>query len=152
MPGGVAQFTALVEAEPTIEADAAAREAFAATGTPDGVLQDPTITIHTKADPLVIAQNETVFAEKVAAAEDRTADLVQLYTVAPATYPATPGAPYGAGHCNFTSDTQLALVELMDNWVRNGVFPGANAVAEAMGTESGYNAAYQPGPWPIDAL
>ena len=71
-----------------------------------------------------------------------------MYTVAPATYPTTVGAPYGAGHCNFTSYSRLAVVDLMENWVRNGVYPGTAAVADAMGTASGYDPIYQPGPWP----
>ena len=37
-----------------------------------------------------------------------TAGLVQTYTVAPATYPESPGAPYGAGHCNFTAQSRIA--------------------------------------------
>jgi hypothetical protein len=75
---------------------------------------------------------------------------VQLYTVPPATYSSTEGAPYGAGHCNFTPESRLAVIDLLDAWVRDGVYPGANAVADAMGTDSGYNALYRPGPWPAD--
>ena len=78
-----------------------------------------------------------------------TADLVQLYTVAPddAT-PRTAGAPYGAGHCNFTSQSRVAVIDLLNDWVQNGVYPGSAAIAAAMGDSSGYVAGWTPGPWP----
>jgi len=77
-----------------------------------------------------------------------TGDVVQLYTAPPQTYPEDVGAPYGAGHCNFTAVSRLAVVDLMQKWVRDGVYPGTEAVTAAMGASSGYDPVYQPGPWP----
>lgn len=153
--GATADLNALMAAGVRVEADAAALEkAKSEGGDPQGTVQDPTITLHTAADPLVIAQNETFFADRFAAATaagTATAGLVQLYTVAPSTYPEEPGAPYGAGHCNFTSESRVAVMGLLTRWVQDGVFPGAAAVESAMGDSSGYSPLWTPGPWPNTA-
>jgi len=146
-PGSTDKLLALLAAGERVSADPAAREKLAQTGTPSGAIKDPTITLHTKADPLVLVQNETVYAQRVKESADATGDLVQLYTVPPSTY-SEAGAPYGAGHCNFTPQSRLAVIDLLDSWVRKGVYPGPAAVAQAMGPESGFSALYVPGPWP----
>jgi hypothetical protein len=151
-PGATAANNALMATGDRVEADPAARDkALAEGGDPQGTVQDPTITLHTAADPLVIVQNETYFLDryKAAQADGETAGgLVQLYTVAPATYPEEPGAPYGAGHCNFTSESRVAVVNLLTGWVQDGVYPGKGAIEKAMGTASGYAPLFTPGPWP----
>lgn len=147
-PGATDKMLAELAAGPRISADQAARDKFAATGTPTGDIGHPTLTMHTEADPLVLVQNENVFSQLVGASKTATGDLVQLYTAAPATYFANPGAPYGAGHCNFTKDSRVAVIDLMDNWVRNGVYPGSDAIAVAMGTGNGYDPIYRPSAWP----
>ena len=99
----------------------------------------------------MIAQNETFLRDRFINAQSQgkaTADLVQLYTVAPATYPEDPGAPYGAGHCNFTSQSRVAVIDLLNTWVQQGVLPGSEAIATAMGDSSGYQPLFVPGPWP----
>ncbi len=147
-PGATDKLLGELASGTRVSADATARAKLAATGTPVGDIKHPTLTMHTEADPLVLVQNENVFAKEVRASKTATGDLVQLYTVAPATYPAKPGAPYGAGHCNFTPQSRVAVVDLMDNWVRNGAYPGPQAVAAAMGLTSGYDPIYQPPAWP----
>ncbi|MCA0332249.1 MAG: alpha/beta hydrolase [Actinobacteria bacterium] len=151
-PGAAAANVALLQAGQRVPVDAAALDkALAEGGDPQGTIQDPTITLHTASDPLVIVQNETFLRDRylAAQAEGRTAGgLVQLYTVAPATYPETPGAPYGAGHCNFTLQSRVAVIDLLTDWVQNGVYPGTKAIAEAMGTSSGLAPLFVPGPWP----
>jgi hypothetical protein len=146
-PGTTAKLLAKMAAGTRVNADPTARAALAP-DTPAGVITDPVLTVHTRADPLVIAQNETLFADRVNADPHNTGDLVQAYTVAPTTYPPDPGAPYGAGHCNFTTQTYVGTAELMDNWVRNGIYPANATVAAALGSDSGYSPAYAPGPWP----
>jgi hypothetical protein len=106
----------------------------------------PTLTVHTEADPLVLVQNEAVFAGKVAASTAKTADLVQVYTKAPATYPKP--APYGAGHCNFTGDEVLGTISVLDNWVRGGIYPAGPAITTAFGSDTGLDLTYRPAPWP----
>jgi pimeloyl-ACP methyl ester carboxylesterase len=151
-PGSVARFDALMAAGQRVTADSKAlASALASGGDPKGTITAPTITLHTAADPLVLVQNESFFRarfDKAQSAGKAEADLVQLYTVAPATYPEKPGAPYGAGHCNFTSQSRVAVIDLLTTWVRDGVYPGQAAIAPAMGDQSGYAPDYQPGPWP----
>jgi hypothetical protein len=144
--GSTNKNLATLAAGARITPDRAARDTFAALGTPAGDIRVPTLTVHTEADPLVLVQNEGVFAGKVSASKARTADLVQLYTKAPATYPKP--APYGAGHCNFTADEVLGTVSLLDNWVRNGAYPAGPAVTAAFGSDTGLDLTYRPAPWP----
>jgi pimeloyl-ACP methyl ester carboxylesterase len=147
-PGATDKLLAELASGTRVTADDAARTKLAATGTPVGLVLHPTLTMHTEADPLVLVQNERVFADEVQSNAKSTGDIVQIYTAPPQTYPEDVGAPYGAGHCNFTGVSRLAVVDLMQKWVRDGVYPGTQAVTAAMGTSSGYDPVYQPGPWP----
>ena len=147
-PGATDRLLAELAAAPRLSADSAARARLAATGTPTGAVQDPMITMHTAADPLVLVQNETVYQQEYRSNKKATADLVQLFTVAPPTYSSATGAPYGAGHCNFTPQSRVGVVDLLDRWVQDGVYPAPAAVQQALGTDSGVNLAYNPGPWP----
>jgi pimeloyl-ACP methyl ester carboxylesterase len=94
-------------------------------GNPTGALADRTVTMHTQYDPLVLVQNERVFAHRVANA-GRSAKLHQLWVSPPATWTdgsplvSGDGAPYGAGHCNFTTDNYLAVLHTLDAWVSTG--------------------------------
>lgn len=150
--GSADRFVAILDNGPRVEADPAAQAAaIERGGNPSGAVQVPTITMHTKADPLVIVQNQTFFKDRyqVQVSEGNVrGGLVQLYTVAPSEYSSETGAPYGAGHCNFTPESRVAVIELLDQWVRNGVYPGPAAIEAAMGPKSGYSANYVPGPWP----
>ena len=104
-------------------------------------------TLHTAADPLVSVQKETVLRD----ASGPTDEPVQLFTVAPDSYPGKPGAPYGAGHCEFTPDSRVGMIDLLDGWVRSGQAPTEAAVNEAFGDDSGYDPPFVPGPWPDPA-
>jgi len=148
--GATDALLAQLEGGERLEADAAARSAFADSGTPTGAIMDPTITLHTTADPLVLVQNETVFGDRAAANPDRTGDLIQLYSVAPSAYTPEEGAPYGAGHCNFSADERLGVIQLLDRWARGGLYPAAGAVGSAMGEDNGIEPNYAPGPWPAE--
>lgn len=118
-----------------VTADRAARRAAYRLGNPLGHLSDPTVTMHTEYDPLVILANEAVFYDRVTAA-GAGALLHQLWVSPPSSYadgsPAvsSDGAPYGAGHCNFTTDNYTAVVATLDHWVRSGAYV---APAEAGG-------------------
>ena len=150
--GAAARNAAILDAGPRVAADPAAQAAaLERGGDPSGAVLVPTITMHTKADPLVIVQNQTFFRDRYnaqVAAGNAKSELVQTFTVAPGTYSQETGAPYGAGHCNFTPESRIAVISLLDNWVKNGVYPGTAAIQEAMGPLSGYSANYSPGPWP----
>jgi hypothetical protein len=147
-PGATDRLLTELAVASRVAADPAAREALSALGDPTGAIKDPTITLHTAADPLVIVQNETVLAERAAANPDRTAKLVQIYTAPPSSYDAATGAPYGAGHCNFTPASMTALVSLLDEWVREGAFPSANAIDKAFAADNGLESFFKPGEWP----
>jgi alpha-beta hydrolase superfamily lysophospholipase len=150
--GAADRFVAILDNGPRVEADPAAQAAaIERGGNPSGAVTVPTITMHTKADPLVIVQNQSFFRERYQAQQEAgnvLGGLVQLYTVPPPEYSQEAGAPYGAGHCNFTLESRVAVIELLDNWVRNGVYPAPAAIESAMGPLSGYNANYSPGAWP----
>jgi pimeloyl-ACP methyl ester carboxylesterase len=145
-PGSTAANLALLAKGARVSPDETARTKFAGLGTPTGDIQVSTLTVHTEADPLVLVQNEGVFAAKVNASTAKTADLVQLFTKAPSTY--RKPAPYGAGHCNFTTDELTGTVALLDGWVRNGVYPTGQTVTDAFGSDTGLDLTYRPGPWP----
>ena len=153
--GAADRFVAILDNGPRVEADPTAMAAaIERGGNPSGAVKVPTITMHTKADPLVIVQNQTFFKDRYNAqvAEGNVSGgLLQLYTVPPPEYSQESGAPYGAGHCNFTPESRIAVIELLDNWVRNGVYPGPAAIEQAMGPLSGYNANYTPSAWPARA-
>ncbi len=147
-PGAADRILRALRGGQRVAADAAAvRRARSRGGEPAGAVEVPTITLHTAADPLVAVQNERVLRD--AARPDDP--LVQIFTVAPARYPARPGAPYGAGHCEFTPESRLGLVALLDAWVRQGRDPTEAAVRASLGPDSGYAPGYVPSPWPDPA-
>lgn len=130
-----------------IVGDAVSRDQAALLGSVSGVLEAPVLSLHTAADPLVIVANQTVYAQEVA--EAGFADqLVTGVTVAPATYPEDPGAPYGAGHCNFPIDTRLGVIEALTTWVESGEAPSEEALASALGPGSGLDPAFVLPSWP----
>ncbi|MGV1003651.1 MAG: hypothetical protein ACOYEV_02555 [Candidatus Nanopelagicales bacterium] len=142
-----ARFFSRLKAVPAITADpAAARRAAQDGGDPTGQLAQPTITLHTASDPLVIVQNQSVLRDKVQSQGDE-AELLQLFTVPPRRFDSVDGAPYGAGHCNFSTHTRLGLIELLDAWVSSGAKPSPQEISEQL-AGTGYDPDFQPPPWP----
>ena len=128
-----------------VTADRDARRAASRLGNPRGDLADPTVTMHTVYDPLVIVQNERVFRQRVTRAGDR-ASLMQLYITPPSYLTA---APYGAGHCNFATDQYVAVVGTLDSWVRTGDRPTEAAVAARFAGQPGaLDLDFTPSLWP----
>lgn len=132
---------------PRVSADASAASKFEALGDTTGKITAPTLTMHTEADPLVLVQNEGVLAQR-AVRSGRAGKLVQLYVKAPAKYSETDGAPYGAGHCVFSVDQRVALIDTLDAWVR-GVYPVPAGITNRFG--AGLDPTYTPGAWPAAA-
>jgi len=150
-----------------VTADPAARKKADVLGNPTGDLDAPTITMHTIDDPLVLSQNEGVFADRVAKHPADSGQLVQLFTAPPTSYTA---APYGAGHCNFTKDEGVGVITMLNNWVQKGIYAGPGAVQsvlnisldnsqatkntpekQAAGTATtGYQSTLGPSPWPAN--
>jgi len=149
-PGATRDLLSAVQNAERVTPDDAAREKFDAMGNPTGVIKDPTLTLHTTADPLVLAQNETVFRDRVESAKGRTADLFQLYVMAPATYDESAGAPYGAGHCNITTHQRVGTIQMLDAGVREGTVPGAASIATFFPGDEAVTNTYAPPAWPAE--
>ncbi len=133
---------------PPVVGDAAARATAGELEPLTGALQAPVLSLHTAADPLVIVANQTVFSEAVTALGFE--ELLRTgITVAPSMYPEDPGAPYGAGHCNFTSATRVGAIEALSEWVQTGVPPTSEALTTALGTDSGLDPSFRLPPWPL---
>jgi hypothetical protein len=143
--GNATSYAAALNAGQRVSADAAARTAFEKLGDTTGELRVPTLTMHTEADPLVLVANENVLAQRVRE-RSQSGRLVQLYVAPPATYSETSGAPYGAGHCNFSDQQREALISTLDAWVREGVYPVASGVAGSFGP--GLDPGYSAPVWP----
>ncbi|HEX2903783.1 MAG TPA: hypothetical protein VHO01_10055 [Jatrophihabitans sp.] len=143
--GNVDALNQILDAAPKVSADSSARDAIEKLGDTTGALTAPTITMHTEDDPLVLVQNESVFAGRVTG-KDQTGNLVQLYIAPPKTYSETTKAPYGAGHCNFSDQERVGLITALDNWVRKRVYPTQVGLTSVIG--KGLDPSYTPGPWP----
>jgi hypothetical protein len=134
---------------PRVRADAAARAAADRLGNPAGTLRVPTVTLHTTIDPLAVPANERVFTDLVTRASARTSDLVQLFTRPPSSYRST--APYGAGHCAFTTWERVGSVLALDRWVKTGEQPSVRELAVLLAgpdRKTGFIPAYRPERWP----
>jgi hypothetical protein len=143
--GNVAALNKTVDAQPRITASSSARDAISKLGDTTGALVAPTLTLHTEDDPLVLVQNETVFAGRVAG-KGRSDRLVQLYVAPPASYSESTGAPYGAGHCIFSDEQRAGLITGLDNWVRRNIYPTQAGLLPELG--EGLDPAFMPGAWP----
>jgi pimeloyl-ACP methyl ester carboxylesterase len=143
--GNVGSLVAKLNAAPRVTADSDARDAFEKLGDTTGNISVPTLTMHTEFDPLVLVQNETVLADRVASHQD-SGKLVQLFIAPPATYEESSGAPYGAGHCVFSDQQRESLIKALDRWVRTAVYPSAIGLLPTFGV--GLDPSFFPGPWP----
>ena len=145
--GNVTKLEAALDKLPRVAADPSARTAIEGLGDTTGKITVPTVTMHTEADPLVLVQNESVLAGRARQAGD-SGNLVQLFIAPPATFSASAGAPYGAGHCNFSTEQRAVLISVLDRWVRDAAYPVLSGVGNSLG--DGYAPVFAPGPWPGD--
>ncbi len=146
--GNLTALLATLDAGTRVAADPAARTAVEKLGDPTGVLTVPTVTLHTEDDPLVLVANETILGNRAAAA-GKQALLAHFYIAPPTTYASSPGAPYGAGHCNFTVAQRVGLIDTLDAWVRGGPRPTPTSAASAFGL--GLDPLFVAGDWPSGA-
>jgi pimeloyl-ACP methyl ester carboxylesterase len=146
-PGAADRLLSLLADGDRVSADGSARTKADELGNPTGALADPTLTVHTTADPLVLAQNETVFAGRVDE-HHATPLLSQAFIGPPTIYRQDEGAPYGAGHCNFSVEQRVTFIDILDDWVRRGVYPTPVTFETQLG-EAHANV-FDPGPWPAD--
>ena len=110
----------------------------------------PTVTMHTEFDPFVTASNEAVFASRVTAA-GATSRVLQLFVKPPSYADAGtttgPGAPYGAGHCVFSSSQWMSLLATLEAFVATGQKPGSTTVATIWKATPGLDPTFRPLPW-----
>lgn len=129
--------------------DATARSAAVALGEPSGDLVQPTIALHTIDDSVTIAANVDVYATRVA--EQGKSDLLQTwFTTPPEIFPTDPGAPYGAGHCNFSPAVKAAALGQLADWVETGEPPPVSD--DLLGPASGLDVSARAPEWPLPLL
>lgn len=145
-PGLVADALARLDRTVRVQPDPPARARALREGTPTGHLAVPVVALHTLADERVPAQHAVAYRAAVREA-GRSDLLLQLWTDAPATYPARPGSASGAGHCRFTPAQRLAQVALIDGWLASGLRPGPIDVAALTGAP-GFTTGESVAPWP----
>ena len=117
-----------MNARTTIEAHRPARHYIERYADYTGDLKRPVLTMHTKRDGLLLAAQEGVYHESVAAA-GKEQFLVQAFTE-------------GVTHCDFTGPQYIAAISAMDQWIATGERPD-----EAL-SELGFDLTYVPPAWP----
>jgi pimeloyl-ACP methyl ester carboxylesterase len=120
---------AFMNARNNIAADLAARKHAAHWGQPTGKLQRPTLTMHAIYDGLAVVSQETAYADLVTA-KGAGDQLMQTYVNT-------------VGHCSFTAEQYLTMVNAMKYWLDTGVKPGASMFPAS----AGFNVSFVPPPW-----
>ena len=131
-----------------VPANPVARQRARSLGAPTGAVKVPTVTMHTEFDQFVTAANEQLFAARVAA-RGAGAKVLQTWIKPPAYADQTAtagGAPYGAGHCNFTVSQWDGLVDTLNAFVTTGAKPNPAPIFTAAGAP-GLDQAFTPLTW-----
>lgn len=152
VPGITTRYLDRLRAD-RVAADPAAAERAAEMGDPSGELEVPVLTLHNRYDPVYVIQNESAYAEVVAAAgPEAQGNLVNLTVFPPSRYSTGTPAPEGAGNCNFEPRTLFGALVLLNRWVRGGEYPGQDSMAESFRGQQ-VSADFEPPPWPqMDAV
>lgn len=128
--------------------DPAAVERAEQQGTLDGNLEVPTVTLHNSIDPVYIAPNVSSYRSLLATGDPETiGNLVEVFVLPPSSVSESDPAAEGVGNCNFESRTVLGAMIQLNQWVRNGVYPGRDT-AQAAFKGQNVSLEYDPGPWP----
>lgn len=132
-----------------VSADPSAREAAAKSGAITGDVRVPTATLHTEYDTQAIVQNESAYWTLANQAGPDSLRLLHVNVTSPPTsYPEEGAVPYGAGHCNFTPQSVVGTVAIVNDMVRDGIFPTVVNTTRLLGPNSGLNASYKLQRWP----
>ena len=106
------------------------------------------VTLNNALDPVYIAQNVSAYQATLdAVGTESAANLVHIFALPPATVSETDPASEGIGNCNFEPRTVLGAMIQLNQWVRNGVYPGRDTAREAFKSQN-VSLDYDPGPWP----
>lgn len=142
-------YLAELDAQQRVAADETART-VAATATPlTGEITNPTVVLHTEYDAQAIVENVSLYqSAAVARGRERQRLLNVNITKPPVFYPDSGGVGFGAGHCNFTADSVVGIVQVLSDWVVDGQFPSQAGNVETLGSASGYDPLFVLPPWP----
>ena len=133
---------ARVVPDPGAEANAAQQ------GTLTGTLEVPTITVNNAIDPVYIAPNVSSYRETIMATDpDLIGNLIDVFALMPDAVSESRPAGEGVGNCNFETRTVLGAMIQLNQWVRNGQYPGRDTVQLAFKGQR-VTLDYDPGPWP----
>lgn len=113
-----------------------------------GDLAVPTLTLHNALDPVYIAPNVSHYAAELAATgTEEQADLVHVFVLPPNSVGTSQPASEGVGNCNFEPRTLLGAMIQLNQWVRNGIYPGRDSLRDSFKNQP-VSLDYDPGPWP----
>lgn len=147
--GAMAKYLKVLAKAKRVAANATARESAAQLGAVSGNVRVPTATLHTEFDATAIVQNESAYAAQAITAGSDQSRLLKVYvTSPPKSYPEKGAVPYGAGHCNFTPQSVVGTLAVVNDQVRDGIYPTAANTARLMGPESGLNPTFRFQAWP----
>ena len=113
-----------------IEAHRPAREYLKRYADYRGLIHAPVLMLHNIEDPITPVQGTEVYDE-IVTAQSREDLLMRVYT-------------NRTGHCNYTPQQVLAMVQAMDHWIETGNAPTRDTLPE----EDGFVHDFEPGPWP----
>ena len=123
-----------------------ARRAADRLGQPDRAAGDPTLTMHTQSRPAG-DRAERGASSPGGSRATRTRHGSQQLFIQPPAY--ATGAPYGAGHCNFSTTQYVGVVDAIDGWVRTGSRPTATELTQLFAAQPGaLDLDYRPAAWP----
>jgi hypothetical protein len=138
-PGSTVKYVTKIGKGKRVAPDQAARTKANDSPGLTGQTRIPTVTLHTQFDALAILQNDGAL---VAAANEKGAEARRLLSPIvvgpPSFYPAEGQPVPGAGHCSFTTESVYGSILLLDEWVRQGLFPSTSRTTELLGDGSGY--------------
>lgn len=147
--GALAKYLKKIQDSKRVAPDKEPRAKAAVDGNLTGEIKVPTVTLHTEFDPLAIVQNEgDLVGKAVEVGNDSRRMLSVSVTSPPMFYTKDDPAKYGVGHCNFTDQSIVGAVKVLNTWVRESKFPTRMSIAEALGKDSGFAPDFPLYTWP----
>lgn len=147
--GALEKYLRKIQNSKRVSPNAEARTKAGANGKLTGEMKVPTVTLHTQYDPLAIVQNEgDLVGKAVEVGNDSRKLLSANVTSPPMFYDEKEPAKYGVGHCNFTDESVVGAVRVLNEWVRDSKFPTKMSIQEALGADSGFDPDFPLFIWP----
>lgn len=147
-PGASVKYLTKIQHGTRVSASPIART-NAAGSAPAADPRVPMVGLATENDPAAVIANSAVFVRHASAAGEHASRLVHAnVAVPPLFYPASGRAPYGAGHCAFTAASITGTVSVLNDWVRDGLYPTDSSMQRLLGAGSGVTLPYRFERWP----